>query len=325
MLNLATVELEYRLRREQVIGRPYILVVDPINVCNLRCPLCSTGLLQQNRHVGRMSWQDFTNAIDQAAPWAFKVNLFNWGESLLHENIVEMIEYSRSKNLSTTLSTNLSLKLEEEKIEKLLHSGLDYLCLSIDGASQETYETYRKKGDLSLVLENIKHLVRIRDRLGLKTPVIEWQFIPMKHNEHEINVARELAESLGVDQFRCIPVGVPFDAPNRQELEVEWFPTTRSNNQIAGEEISSNEQAESSCYFLYRYLVVNPDAGVSPCCVVSGESNDFGSLRIEPLDNLVNNTPFRSARALFNKRGKPQCPTVCETCDLFKHRSCRTH
>ena len=43
LLNLAIVEMEYRLRRTEVRGHPYIIIVDPLNVCNLRCPLCPTG------------------------------------------------------------------------------------------------------------------------------------------------------------------------------------------------------------------------------------------------------------------------------------------
>ena len=321
LLNLLTVEWEYRLRKERLRGRPYILVVDPINVCNLRCPLCPTGLLQQGRKGQQMQWEDFTALIDQMAPWAYKVNLFNWGESLLHEHIFDMIEYVRSKNLGTTLSTNLSLKLEPERLDRLVTSGLEFVCLSIDGATQETYEKYRRKGDLSLVLENIRRLVARKRELNSKTPVVEWQFIPMRHNEHEVATARQLAFELGVDRFRCIPVGLPFAAENKTELAQEWFPVSGTGGHLAGESMTSNDPAETPCYFLYRYLIVNPDVTVSPCCVVAGKANDFGELRNTSFEALWNNTQYRSARSHYRDQGKVECATVCDTCDLFKKRA----
>lgn len=318
--NFALVESEFRLRRTHVRGRPYVLVVDPTNVCNLRCPLCPTGLMQHGRRAGMIEWETFKRVVDEAAPWALKVNLFNWGEPLLHTHLFEMIRYARSKNLGTSMSSNMSVPLSDDQIDELVASGLEYLCLSIDGATQETYATYRRRGTLELVLSNVRRLVQRREARGSRTPVLEWQFIPMRHNEHEIEAARALAMETGVDVFRCIPVGLPFDSPDAETLAQKWFPVAARGD---GVEMSSNEQASSSCYFLYRYLVVNPDGKVSPCCVVSGERNDFGDFTAEGLDGLWNNSRYRSARGLYRDGGAVTEPTVCERCDLFAKRSAR--
>ncbi|MEW6676511.1 MAG: radical SAM protein [Pseudomonadota bacterium] len=322
LFNLMLVETEYRLRRTRVHGRPYVLVIDPANVCNLRCPLCPTGLLQTGRRSQMITWETFTHIVDMAAPWAYKLNLFNWGEPLLHSHVFDMIRYARKKGLGTTMSTNLSVDISDADIDQLLTCGVEFLCLSIDGATQETYAKYRRKGKLDLVLHNLDRLVRRRKELGLKRPVIEWQFIPMRHNEHEEDAARELAHKHGADRFRCIPVGLPFEAENRPELEREWFPIKIQGGETAGgEEISSNDQSPKPCYFLYRYLVVNPDGKTSPCCVVYGEPTDFGDLTQEPLDALWNNAQYCSGRAQYSSSGRPTVPTVCDRCDLFAKRS----
>lgn len=322
LLNLLVVETEYRLRRTRVLGRPYVLVVDPANVCNLRCPLCPTGLLAQGRRGEMMPWEVFTRTIDQAAPWAYKVNLFNWGEPLLHPHVFEMIRYARGKGLGTTMSTNLSIEIDDAAIDELIRSGLEFLCLSIDGATQETYAHYRRKGRLDLVLANARRLLQRRRELGSRTPVVEWQFIPMRHNEHEEAKARLLAEEIGVDRFRCIPVGLPFDSENPKQLEREWFPVSvKSGETAGGSDVTSNEQARTPCYFLYRYLVVNPDGKTSPCCVVYGEKNDFGNVMASPIGEMWNNANYRSGRAQFATGGKVEVPTVCDRCNLFQKRS----
>ena len=113
LFNLALTEAEFRLRRTSVHGRPYVLVIDPTNVCNLRCPLCPTGLMQRGRKAGMIPWETFTAVVDQAAPWAYKVNLFNWGEPLLHTHLFEMIRYAKSKNLGTSMSSNMSIQISD--------------------------------------------------------------------------------------------------------------------------------------------------------------------------------------------------------------------
>ena len=322
LANMILVEAEFRLRRTRLAGRPYVLVADPTNVCNLRCPLCTTGLRQQERRAGMMSWETYTHVIDTMAPWAYKVNLFNWGEPLLHTHIFDMIRYARDKNLGTSMSSNMSIDLPDESIDALIHSGLEFICLSIDGATQENYEKYRRRGDLQLVLSNVRRLVARRRELGSRTPIIEWQFIPMKHNEHEVEQARDLASEIGVDLFRCIPVGIPFDSPNPDELRKNWFPASVSDGKVAGgDEIASNDTAQTACYFLYRYLVVNPDGRASPCCVVSGQKNDFGDTAEPVFEKLWNNRNYRSGRSQFVRGGKVEVATVCDRCDLFAKRS----
>lgn len=324
LLNLLVTEAEFRLRRSRVRGRPYILVVDPTNVCNLRCPLCPTGLMQRGREAGMIPWETFTRVIDELAPWAYKVNLFNWGEPLLHPHLFEMIRYAADRNLATSMSSNLSIQVSDERIDDLVRSGLEFLCLSIDGATQETYARYRRRGNLELVLSNVRRILARRAQLGSRTPVLEWQFIPMKHSEHEVEAARRLAAEIGVDAFRCIPVGLPFDSPDGEALAAQWFPASANQGRAPdGSEMASNAQAKSACYFLYRYLVVNPDARVSPCCVVSGEKNDFGDLLAEGIPGLWNNSRFRAGRALYSKGGRAEVATVCERCDLFEKRSSR--
>lgn len=318
LFNLARVELEFRLRREVVRGRPYILIVDPLNVCNLRCPLCPTGVKAPARHQGKMPWETFTRAIDEFAPYAYEVNLHNWGESLLHPDIFEMIAYIRDRNIATNMSTNFNV-ITDEKIDRLIRSGLEYLILSIDGLTQETYAQYRVRGNIDRVFQNVEKLVRRRRELGSATPYIEWQFIVFKHNAHEVEGARLKAAELGVDRFRVIPPGIPFEFEEPESLKRKWFvPSTEADQ--AGEAESFRDQMKSSCFYLYRSFTVNPDGGTAPCCVINGAHNDFGDLEHQRATEIWNNDKYRSARSLFRTDGAASAPTVCERCDLFaKH------
>jgi len=315
--NLLRVEMEYRLRRTEVKGKPYILIVDPLNVCNLRCPLCPTGVKDLGREQGKMSWETFTRTIDELAPYAYEVNLHNWGESLLHPHIFEMISYIRDRNIATNMSSNFN-KVTDEKIDQLINSGLEYLILSIDGVTQDTYSKYRVRGNIDRVLANAEKLIKRREELGSKTPYIEWQFIVFKHNAHEVERARELAEKMGIDRFRVIPPGIPFEFEDPESHKRKWFVPDETGGEDTAE--TFREQMDTSCFYLYRSFTVNPDGGTAPCCVINGEHNDFGDVKADSVKKIWNNDRYLSARSLFRKDGKASVSTVCERCELFaKH------
>ena len=320
-LNVATVEAERKLGRTVMRGKPYIIFVDPINVCNLRCPLCPTGNNTLKRQQGKMSLEHYEHVIDEVAPWALEVSLYNWGEPLLHPQIFEMVRYAHDKRLATNMSSNFN-RVSPSDIDGLINSGLDHLCLSIDGATQESYATYRVKGDLELVLENTRALVRRRRELGKHYPVIEWQFIVMKHNEHEMEQARQLSKEVGADLIRFIPVGLPFNAPNKQELAKQWYgsdPNYRYWDPDAPDFFDQAIQKPGGCYYLYRSMTVNPGGGVAPCCIVDNEKMDFGNLTNETLDEMWNNEQYQSARAEFSSHAPSNgVATVCTGCKIFE-------
>jgi MoaA/NifB/PqqE/SkfB family radical SAM enzyme len=268
-----------------------------------------------------MSFEHFQQYFDPLAPFLFEAYLHNWGESLLNKQVYRMIDHAQRSNVGTNLSSNL-VELGSDDIDNLLDCGLEYLIVSLDGTTQETYEQYRVRGHLDKVIENLSTLLERRNRRGQKTPVVEWQYIVMKQNEHQVPEAERLAEKLGVDLLRFIPVGMPFECTNRKEVADKWYPTTYEGRVESDHEEQQYGQRgkPGPCFYLYRSMVVNPDGGVSPCCVVYRQNRDFADLRqgdAAPLD-VWNNAKYRSARSIFAGRDDgPHEPTVCDECDIF--------
>lgn len=321
--NLALVEAERQLGLTKIHGRPYVIFVDPVNLCNLKCPLCATGMGEIARVKKRMDYEHFKHAIDQVSDWAYEVSLYNWGEPLLHKDIFDMIAYARSKRLATLMSSNLSVH-KQGLMDRILESGLDELTVSIDGVTQEVYEKYRVGGNLDLVLKNLEYLMNRREQLGLRTPYVEWQFITFKHNEHEMDGARQLAHETGVDMLRFIPPGLPFDAEEqrKRDLGKEWF---SSNPELRYQDPEAPKFRNASffhkhggCFYLYRSMTVNPDAGVAPCCIIYNDKYDFGNLLEKPFNEIWNNELYQSARSEFSRVAvSPGKETVCQNCQVF--------
>jgi radical SAM protein with 4Fe4S-binding SPASM domain len=269
-----------------------------------------------------LTYDCFTRIIDRFAPFAYEVNLYNWGEPLLNKDIFRMIEYAHDRNLMPAMSSNLNT-VRGSDVENIARSSLEYLTVSLDGTTPEVYAHYRRGGRFELVIENLRNLIEWRRSLKRKTPFIEWQFIVMKHNVHQLDDARRLAKAIGVDLLRFIPVGLPFEARERAKLRQEWYPELGDpSERSAGFQYQFLQTAaRSACFYLYRSITVNPDGRVSPCCIVYGEKNDFGHSLQHGVDELWNNERYRSARALFSRRGAPTVDTICDRCHIFEQRA----
>ncbi|PCJ66604.1 MAG: hypothetical protein COA73_00930 [Candidatus Hydrogenedentota bacterium] len=319
LLNLANVEYERRMKKIEVSSRPYIAFIDPSNFCNLRCPLCPTGVNSLGRKQSMLSLECFKKYIDPHLPNLLEVNLHNWGESLLNKDVFGMIEYARDNNVGTNMSSNFVL-IKPDGIEKLLDSGLEYLIISLDGTSQESYEQYRVRGDFDKVVENVELLIKRRNERGQKYPFVEWQFIVMKQNESQVEEANEISKKIGVDLLRFIHVGIPYDFPDKKELKEKWFP--EKFGKTKDESKNGKDFKPSPCFYLYRSMIVNSNGGISPCCEVYQENRDFDDLEnhdVIDIGKIWNNKKYQAARSLFSsKTVSEHPPIVCDECDIFK-------
>lgn len=319
--NLLLVEAERLQRKTRLSGYPYVLIIEATNACNLKCALCPTGMNLITRPRRRLRFSEYKFILDRVGEYALEVSLHNWGEPFLNADIFDIIDYTRSRGIGTNVSTNLTT-LGAGDIDNIIRCGLEYLSVSLDGTSEDVYRIYRVGGDFYRVMSNLEALIARKRELRSRTPLIEWQFIVMRHNEHQMGEARRLARRLGVDLLRFINVGLPFDASNQKELARKWFPADaryRYYDPEAADRISYLHQG--ACFYLYRSMTINPDGGVAPCCVVYDPKYDFGNILSQELADIWNNEHYRFSRALFSRRDDLQGQSPCQSCKLFRKRT----
>ena len=319
LFNLIKIEMSLRLKRLRLNAYPYVIIVDPGNICNLKCPLCPTGLQEEGVKRQFMSMDVFRKTIDLFAPYGYEVILHNWGEPFLHRDILKMVTYCKQKNLATSLSSNLNVLSVSP--EEIVRSGLEYLIVSLDGLTQDVYSQYRRNGNISKVLENVRGIVQAKRALKSSTPTIEWQFLVMKHNVHQIEQARGKAQELGVDLLRFIPVGLPFDSSNKKALGEKWFPL--QNDPDSEEYIDDRflqKPLPGGCFYLYRSVTITPGGKVAPCCAVWKDLDHFGDLQQEHFMEIWNNQKYQTARALFSSKEGELEGLCCHRCPLFEKR-----
>lgn len=315
LANAIITELEFKLGRKRTIGKPFEWEVDTTNICQLKCPLCHTGLGNIHRDKGVMSFEMYRKTIDEIKSYCVWMTLYSWGEPFLNKNIDKFIRYAHEARIATIISTNLNKPLTLEMAEAVVSSGLDTMIVSLDGVSQEVYEQYRVGGQLDRVLTNLRLLVEVKKRLGSESPYIEWQFIVMKQNEHQVNQAREMAAEIGVNGIIFKNVDFPWGMDD-PDLAKKWLPL--GDSRYIREETFDRPYKEdgAACWRLWRSAVVNWDGGFAPCCYLTDKEHDFGNVSTEDVDMIWNNQAYVTARALF--RGEiPKREIGCLECSVF--------
>src|SRR3990167_1241624 len=180
-------------------ARPVVAYSEPTLYCNLGCPACTTGLKLDVRPRVAMDFAWYRRLLDELGPYLFFLNLYNWGEPLLHKQFPEMVAYAKKWGIRVIASSNLSLPLEREYLERLVRSGLDKLKVGMEGTSQEEYARYRVKGTFELVTRNMRTIQEIKRELGSKTPKIVIGFHVFEHNQGSVEEARRRHRDSGAD------------------------------------------------------------------------------------------------------------------------------
>jgi MoaA/NifB/PqqE/SkfB family radical SAM enzyme len=141
----------------------------------------------------------FQQVIDQLAPTLSYLTFYFQGEPYLHPQFLDMVQYAAERKIYTATSTNAHY-LKDESARLTVESGLDRLIISIDGTTQDTYQSYRVGGSLEKVIEGTRNILAWKKKLKSLTPHVIFQFLVVKPNEHQIPEVYALAKELGVDQ-----------------------------------------------------------------------------------------------------------------------------
>jgi len=298
------------LRKNILWGNPPILTIEPTNLCNLRCPLCTTGNGEMTRVLGHMSLDTFKNILDKMGKDLFFLLLYHQGEPYLNIDFLEMVQQAKTQNIYCTTSSN-GHYFSDQNIRNTIHSGLDSMIVSIDGTDQKSYETYRVKGDLQKVVDGSRRFMEIKKELGKKTPLIAWQFLVMKHNEHDIPAIKQLAKEIGVDRLLVKNIEVR----SKEEAEI-WLPEDDKYRRydFDGQILQVKNSDKESCPRPWLSTLINWDGSMVPCCFDKNGQYEMGNINeVKNLDLLWRGEEFNNFRTKLTTDRKSI--DMCRNCN----------
>lgn len=171
--------------------------VEASSRCNSHCPMCSRftafGELHEELVEGDLTREAFYKLFTTKFAGQLEHVYFSgvYGDPCLNKLLPEFVKYlidngTQSVSIDTNggyRDTGWWAKLAMDRV---------YINFALDGASNETLGKYRIGVNYDKVLANLRAYVAAGGRA-------QWNFIVFKHNEHEVEQARKLAEEIGAD------------------------------------------------------------------------------------------------------------------------------
>lgn len=290
-------------------GMPISVSIEPTTSCNLRCPECPSGLRSFTRPTGMLKQDVFERVINELSDTLAYLTFYFQGEPYLHPHFLDMVAYASAKGIYTATSTNAHF-LDEENARKTIGSGLDRLIISLDGTTQEAYESYRVGGKLEKVIQGTKNILRYRAEMKSKTPHVVFQFLVVKPNEHQVPEVYALAKELGVDRV-ALKTAQIYDFENGSPLipDVDQYARYKKNGDG---KYSIKNPLLNHCWKMWHSCVITWDGNVVPCCFDKDAHHVMGDLKTQSFKEIWKSPAYEAFRgSLLKSRSEIE---MCKNC-----------
>jgi radical SAM protein with 4Fe4S-binding SPASM domain len=326
---------------------PTELQVEVTGACNLACKMCLVRYRPKlGRREGAMCFHTFKALVDEL-PALEKVTLQGLGEPLLAPDLFRMIEYAAGRGIRMGFNSNGTL-LTRERAERLVDAGLDWLHISLDGATAETYEAIRHGSRFDVVTRNIRGLVEVMRERAAVRPTVQVVFVAMRRNVPELPELVRLLAAWGVERLWVQNLSHSFgdtdpsgayaeirefaaeEALWADEDEAEAARTFAEADALAGdlgvelrlprlEEPARRPRPRGTpgCHWPFESAYVTYDGKVQPCCMVMGSDRAvLGDVNRERFAAVWQNEAYGDFRAGLS--GEAPVPEVCAGCSLYR-------
>ena len=298
-------------RRPVQPSHPMTLAVEPTTACNLRCPECPSGMRSFTRPTGKARLEEFEALLEQVHRRLIYLILYFQGEPFLHPDFERIVAAAHRYGVYTITSTNGHF-LTPERCKAVIEAGLDRLIISVDGVTQESYARYRRRGDLERVIEGIRTLHAMRQRLGRTNPRIVVQFIVFGTNEHELSAMRRAYKLWGADDL-AIKTAQVYDYIRGNPLIPRDERYSRYRRRPDGSyEVKYRYRRHRHCWKMWHSAVVTWDGRVVPCCFDKDAEHVLGILTQRSFEDIWRGASYRAfRRRLIDSRSHF---TMCKNC-----------
>jgi MoaA/NifB/PqqE/SkfB family radical SAM enzyme len=325
---------------------PSFVQIEPVGQCNLRCQMCPIQFREDGPPYGPpafMPFEQFTRLLDQF-PTIKELQLQGLGEPMMHPRFFDMVAYAAAKGIKVSTNSNLTL-LNARRAEQCVASGLEWLHVSIDGSTSETYERIRVRSRFARVLGNLESLLEARRKAGGELPHLRLVMVIMRQNLHELPDIVRLAHRWSMEaihvQHLCHDFGessLPAhyrpmrdfvqeqtlleEDPARieryfgqaravaQELDIDLrLPRTRPRPHPPG--TPGRQRCDwpwTGAYLSYQGLAM-------PCCMVATPDRiNFGSMAEHGVEQIWNGAAFEAFRRQLDSDDPPE---ICRSCAIY--------
>ncbi len=302
---------------------PKSIRLEACTICQLNCHSCY--MRQDPEGVkngcgnGMLSFENFKKIVDDND---FEtIELSNHGEIFLNPELVKIMEYAYEKGIKLTADNGVNLnKLTDKQAEALVKYEFENIVVSIDGASQETYKQYRRRGNFDKVIQNIEKINFYKKKYDKEKPYLNWKFVIFGHNEHEVKKAKRMAKKLGMEIFFATNWDPDFSPATDLEQVKELTGVTGVTHTPRSrlQQFINKEIDWYYCNFLWESPQINWDGQILGCCSLY-DKNFGGNVFEEGLLNALNNPKMIYAKNMVTGKAPALKDIPCTDCYVYKN------
>jgi MoaA/NifB/PqqE/SkfB family radical SAM enzyme len=282
--------------------------VELTDKCNAACPQCARsdhgGRVNPHLPLTELSLHDvlsifspqFVSQLDSLYACG------NYGDPIVARDCLEIFQYFRAHNPNVKLGifTNGGARSVGfwQGLARLMPKGRGYVRFGIDGL-EDTNHLYRRNVRWPVLMRNVNAFVAAGGNA-------EWDYIVFRHNEHQVEAARALANDLGFTAFNVKKTGRFL---NWEKLEhIDSTPIKNRDGEVVGrverpvnrafqnEALVGLKELQSRYGSMDRYLdqaaiqckvqaknsiYVSASGHVLPCCWLAAQLH-HGAVRTRP-------------------------------------------
>jgi len=317
------------------------------NYCNAACPMCA-----RFRSDGSLYKEKVNNAHNKLEVLKKRIpesiikqlhtfySVGTYGEPVINPQCLEIYQWVRSLNKECRLLLHTNGGARDRQFWKQLAETGVQAVYGIDGLA-DTNHLYRRNVKWDKLMNNVKSFI---DAGG----DARWTYIVFKHNQHQIEEAREMADSMGFKTFNTVftdrwkhsnwVTGATEDVDKwpvddyfleKPILREQCNPTTEANTVGIYEEKKFNlttpikcKMASDNTYEIY----IRANGDVQPCCMLGDLDvhepkniiHDPKSVNLNHnnLVDILNGDFFRRLDTGINKGSKDRLKNCFYTCAL---------
>ena len=294
---------------------PFLVHIDPTNLCNFKCRFCPTGMPDLLKRVGRpsglMDYALFEKLLGDLRAFPVKpkvLHLYKDGEPLLHPQFGRMAKAARAQEAAEKINlTTNGAALTADKISGILDAEIDLVRVSVEHVTDEGYkevtQTFSKYGK---IVDNVAALRRERDRRGARTQI--WvKILKLNLSDAEVQkFGRDFAPYCD-ECLMMTPMG--WSRTDLYDFTLGSNPTTGDNGE------TPLRRDRIVCPYPFYSMAVNFDGTVSVCCADWSHGTVVGDARVDSLVDIWNGPALRNLRTkhLQGQRGSNPACASCQT------------
>lgn len=280
-------------KRKIISTFPVYLLIEPVSSCNLRCVMCFQidRTFNSKQYMGKMDFNLFKNVVDQAVEGGVQaVTLGSRGEPLLHNKIVEMLDYLSEKFIEIKIVTNAT-RLTTEISHAILRNKVNIITFSVDSEDKTIYEKIRVNGDFDRVLENIVNFNKICD---------SYPDVKIQRRISGVRLSGEQSK----DKF----YGFWKDKVDQVSMKNAFERWNTYENPV-------NINHNSPCYLIWERMYVWYDGTCNPCDSDYKSFLSYGNINENTIKQIWNGDAINRLRNdhLTNKRNRH---VPCDRCGV---------